>query len=95
MQHISDDEIIDRLLEGFAAGNPQMSADALLEIRRRLARNRICSCDTDDECAAIPLCECCQHKATLHVVDGEERRECMEWQCSCEQYEHPIHEVPR
>jgi len=32
-----------------------MSADALLEIRRRLARNPRCSC------AAIPLCEQYEH----------------------------------
>jgi hypothetical protein len=38
----------------------------------------------------IPLCERCGHKATMHVVDDEERRECMEWCCNCEQYEHPI-----
>jgi hypothetical protein len=23
----------------------------------------------------------------MHVVDGEERRECMEWGCDCEQFE--------
>lgn len=35
----------------------------------------------------IPICARCGHKATLHVVDDEERRECMEWGCTCEQFE--------
>ena len=35
----------------------------------------------------IPICGRCGHKATMHVVDGEERRECMEWGCDCEQFE--------
>jgi hypothetical protein len=35
----------------------------------------------------IPICARCGHKATMHVVDGEERRECMEWGCDCEQFD--------
>jgi hypothetical protein len=35
---------------------------------------------------AIPLCERCNHKATSHSVDDEERRECMEFMCACEQF---------
>jgi hypothetical protein len=35
----------------------------------------------------IPTCARCRHKATMHVVDDEERRECMEWRCACEQFE--------
>lgn len=35
----------------------------------------------------IPLCARCNHKATSHVVDDEELRECMEWGCDCEQFE--------
>ena len=35
----------------------------------------------------IPLCERCGHKATMHAVDDEERRECMEFSCACEQFE--------
>jgi hypothetical protein len=35
----------------------------------------------------IPICARCGHKATMHVVDGEERGECMEWGCDCEQLE--------
>lgn len=36
---------------------------------------------------AIPLCDRCCHKSTSHVVDDEERRECMEWSCGCEQFD--------
>jgi hypothetical protein len=35
----------------------------------------------------IPVCARCRHKATMHVADDEERRECMEWSCACEQFE--------
>lgn len=48
----------------------------------------------DPPSSAIPLCERCRHKVTSHVADDEERRECMEWSCSCEQYQHPIDGVP-
>jgi hypothetical protein len=34
---------------------------------------------------AIPLCWC-DHKATSHAVDDEERRECMEFNCPCQQF---------
>lgn len=69
------------------ADMPQARAD---QIMARCATSR-----HPDQEPAISLCERCWHKATMHTVDGEERRECMEWQCSCEQYEHPIDEAPR
>lgn len=34
----------------------------------------------------IPLCDRCYHKATMHAVDDEELRECMEWCCSCGEF---------
>lgn len=44
------------------------------------------SCQGSKAGAAIPLCEYCRHKATSHAVDDEERRECMEFSCACEQF---------
>ena len=35
----------------------------------------------------IPQCWKCGHKATSHAVDDEERRECMEPCCGCQQFE--------
>lgn len=88
-----DDDVLATLLHGLAADFPHEPVDFSAVLRaaegdstRLTEVTREADADGLFNNRHIPLCERCGHNATLHVVDDEERRECMEWGCGCEQF---------
>jgi len=91
-----DDDVLATLLHGLAADFPHEPVDYSSIIRAVQGDStRLTEAERKEDADGlfnnrhIPLCERCGHKATLHVVDDEERRECMEWGCGCEQFVAP------
>jgi TPP-dependent indolepyruvate ferredoxin oxidoreductase alpha subunit len=88
-----DNDVLATLLHGLAADFPHEPVDyssivhaAEGDSTRLTEATREVDADGLFNNRPIPLCERCGHKATMHVTDDEERRECMEWSCGCEQF---------